>query len=208
MRTKAIIFGLLILTVKWSGAQDSRSAIELLEMPDSSAVSITTQEQPVKKIHIGANLDMSYVFSKGYSGPMMYFSPYMSYPVTDKFKVFAGVTAGYSAFYPVNKSNETNSGKLMPMTQFYLFTAGNYQVNQKLTVTGSAYKQINTMPNDKQKVTANYSNSGVSVGFNYKFAPGFSFGAQIRVDSRNSSPWGIGSSGYPGNNSFNSPYVW
>jgi hypothetical protein len=201
MKTTAI-FVLLLISSFGSVFSQAEQNLELPPV-DSSLLQSNQKAVPEKKIHVGATLDMSYAFSKAYSGPMMYFSPYLSYPLTNRLSLYAGVTAGYGSLYSPYFMNEKGSVKLQPMTQFYLFAASSYQVNQKLTVTGTAYKNINTIPNlYKEKVNANYSASGVSVGFNYKIAPGLSFGAQIRIDSHNSYPYGL-NSGYPGNGFYN-----
>jgi len=138
----------------------------------------------------------------------MNFSPYVSYPATERLSLAVGISAGYGAIYsPYFYQSEQGTNKLMPMTRAYIFASGNYMINKKFILTGSAYKGINTVPNlNRQQVSADYNFSGASVGFNYKIAPGFTFGAEININSRGTYPWGMNSS-VPGNVYYN-PYGW
>ncbi len=161
-----------------------------------------------KKLTTGVDLNMGYAFSKYGGGPILSFTPHVTYPVTDKFFLQAGVSLGmgnvYNPFLKV--SGEQNA--MLPMTRMFLYASGNYMATEKLVITGSAYKYIMDVKNPNSsynpaQLSSDYQ--GVSIGFNYKITDNFSFGAQLHFDTPNTSnsyynPMGSG---------FNSPpYGW
>jgi long-subunit fatty acid transport protein len=73
------------------------------------------------------------------------------------------------------------------ITTTTLFGSGSYQVNERLTVTGAAYKTINPAFNsrlspDKLQMEA----QGVSMGVGYRINDNLHIGAEIRMQQGNS----------------------
>jgi hypothetical protein len=138
-----------------------------------------------KKLHTGFNVNTGYmVTSKGKGGPYMSLSPHIIYPVTDKFYLNAGISAGFGNMYlPYYITGEES--QMLPMTQMFIHASGNYVVNNKLTVSGSAYKRIVDVknPNSSLQPSTSIDYQGLSVGFNYKITDNISFGAQIHFNS-------------------------
>ncbi len=147
---------------------------------------ITNDVKPItKRFYTGVDVNMGYMFSvKGGGGPFMTLAPHVTYPLTNKLSLSAGISGGFGNVYLPYLASEGQSG-MLPMTQMFIYASGNYQVNEKLSVSGSAYKRVIDVKNPNSSVhpATSFDNKGVSVGFNYKITNNISFGAQIHVDS-------------------------
>lgn len=188
-------------------AQEPENALEQLTI-DTTAISIQKSEIPVRKLKTGVDVGMGYMFSSaGYGGPQFYFRPHLTYPVTDRFWITAGIQAGYNQFMVQNFSAEGSNYKMLPMTQMFLYASGNYKVSEKLILTGTAYKQVFSESGFERRSKINsYINNGMSVGFNYKIGANLSIGAQININNNNYNPYSAGGL-YPTAGYYN-PYVW
>jgi hypothetical protein len=165
---------------------------------------ITNDVKPIpKKFYTGVNVNMGYMFSAKGGGPFMTLAPHVTYPLTNKLSLSAGISAGFGNIYLPYLASEGQSG-MLPMTQMFIYASGNYQVNEKLSVSGSTYKRIVDVKNPNgsaHPATYSLDYQGVSVGFNYKITNNISFGAQIHVDSPSSeynsfSPYGFSAPPY------------
>jgi hypothetical protein len=149
-----------------------------------------------KKLHTGFSVNSGYtVTSKGQGGPFLSLSPHVTYPVSQRFYLNAGISAGFGNMYMPSFITGEES-QMLPMTQMFIYASGNYIVNNKLTVSGSAYKRIVDVknPNGSVQPKTSIDNQGLSIGFNYKITENISFDAHIHFNS-------------PSNyNSFYSPY--
>lgn len=162
--------------------------VDELVIPDSS-VFMSHTKLPAKKLQTHVDLNMGYMLSgKGYGGPIMSISPYVSYPVSERMWFNAGISVGYSPYNPFYYyDNSHNQNNMLPMTRMFLFAQGNYRVNERLVVNGTAYKQVFDVPNSNKSLfpATNIDYSGMSVGFNYKITKNISFGAQLQMNSPN-----------------------
>ncbi len=180
---KRLAYSILLI-----GLYLNTSAQELDEivLSDTTIIQNDVKPKPMnKKLYTGLDANMGYmVSSKGYGGPFMSLSPYAAYPVNDKFHLTVGISAGFGNIYlPYLYSGENS--EMLPMTQMFIYARGNYMLNEKLTVSGSAYKRIVDVknPNRSLKPSTSFDYQGVSVGLNYKITNNISFGAQIHFDS-------------------------
>jgi hypothetical protein len=196
-----VCISILFLSITVSNAQD----LDEVFVTDSTTL---IPENPVKekskKLHTGINVDAGYMLGGGIGSPFMTLSPFVSYPVTNRFGVDVGLSAGYGGLFFPNTTLE-GQPKMLPMTQLFIFASGNYKLNEKLTVSGTAFKRIVDVqnPNNSVNPTTNYNFQGASVGFNYKISNNFSFGVQLHFNSP---------SGYSNYNPYGglrvSPYGW
>lgn len=182
---KRLIYILLLFV-----ALGSISAQDMDEVILSDTTVFQNDVKPIqRKLHTGFNMSSGYmVSSKGQGGPFMSISPYVSYPVTNRFYLNAGISAGFGNIYlPYYYTGEQS--QMLPMTQMFIYASGNYIVNEKLTISGSAYKRIVDVknPNGSLHPTTSLDYQGVSVGFNYQITKNISFGAQIHFDSPSNS---------------------
>lgn len=138
-----------------------------------------------KKSHTGFSVNTGYtVSSNGQGGPFLSLSPHVIYPVSDRFYLNTGITAGYGNMYMPSFITGEES-QMLPMTQMFIYASGNYIVSNKLTVSGSAYKQIVDVknPNSSLKSSTSFDYQGLSIGFNYKLTENISFDAHIHFNS-------------------------
>ncbi len=145
-------------------------------------------------------------FGSLYSGNYFqsYLSPAIGFPVNKKLYLSTGITYSNTQFnnLPAIGSDgnfQRVSGNLNTLT---LSVSGLYQVNERLNITGSAYKTINPAFNarlDPQNIQSEAK--GMSVGFNYKLSDKAYIGAEIRMQQGNTPFYHPYNSGY--NNIFN-----
>lgn len=118
-----------------------------------------------------------------------YLSPSLSAPVNKNLTITAGVTysniqLNHTPMVNTEGNVENFSGNLNTLT---MFTAGSYRVNDKLTVTGSAFKTIN--PSFNARLNPNQLQmeaQGVSFGVGYQLSENTHIGAEIRMQQGNS----------------------
>ena len=72
------------------------------------------------------------------------------------------------------------------------FATGRYQANERLSISGSVYRQSSVFPALSANPKAfEFINQGVSFGMDYQINDKISFGAGVRM-MQVSSPWGTG----------------
>lgn len=206
---KTITLAVLLLFSLSIFAQEVENALEQIVISDSNSFVSPKNSLPVRKLKTGMDVNMGYMFSSaGYGGPVFSLTPKVIYPLSERFWLEAGVQAGYGQFMVQENTENGTQFKMLPMTQLFIYASGNYKVNEKLVVTGSAYRQVlNNSNSNQQAVISNYINNGISVGFNYKLGSNVSFGAQIHINSRdnfNPYPGGI----YNPYAGYSNPYGW
>lgn len=113
-------------------------------LPASAGASHTGTVLPLHKLHVGVQAGTEFMATSGYgSGFSTFLSPTLTYPVSTRFLVSGGISVvntslnGYRPWY----SPETNSfsGNI---TQTTLWVSGQYLLNDRLTLTGTAWKTI------------------------------------------------------------------
>lgn len=167
----------------------------------SGGFSTPTAEAPVQ-----FNLQTGASFSTGFGGGSLfstYVAPSFSQYLGKKFTLSAGAVINNTTFN--NTAMWNQDGQLYPysgnLTTFTLYTSGSYQVNEKFTLSGSAYKTINPAFNarlnsDQLQMEA----QGMSFGVGYKVGENMHIGAEIRMQQGNSNFYN------PYSNPFGSPF--
>lgn len=126
-------------------------------------------------------------FSTGYGGGSLfstYLAPSFSQNLGKKFTLSAGAVINNTTFN--NTAMWNQDGRLTPysgnLTTFTLYTSGSYQVNDRLTLSGSAYKTINPAFNARlNSESLRMEAQGMSFGFGYKVSENVHIGAEIRM---------------------------
>jgi len=130
-------------------------------------------------------------------------APSFSQNLGKKFTLSAGAVISNTTYTNVNMVNQ--EGSFRPYsgntTNMTLFASGAYQVNDRLTLSGSAFKTINPafnarMNSDQLQMEA----QGVSFGVGYKVGENMHVGAEIRMQQGNSNYY------TPFGNPFGNPY--
>ncbi|MEA3504529.1 MAG: hypothetical protein U9R32_04955 [Bacteroidota bacterium] len=153
----------------------------------SNADSINIAEKAKQNFHLTVGTSFS-SFSGYGNGFSTFAMPTMDYNFNNNFSINAGFmminnqmhNTPYYSF--AERDINSFSGNI---NQSIFFASGTYQINKKLTILGSAYKQIsNKAPSQQVNPQAfNFDNKGMSVGFQYKLSENASFGAEIRTSN-------------------------
>ncbi len=140
--------------------------------------------------HIEVGTSFTYSPNNFY-GPSIYVAPSLSYLVTPRLTLSAGVAVERSNLYFMESQAANNDG-MLPMTRAYLFARGSYMLTPKLALSGTVYKTINDVPRRENVLYPyNYNYQGMSLGLNYKFNSSFSIGFQVSTQSGNYSSNGL-----------------
>ena len=134
------------------------------------------------------NLQTGATFSSGFGGGSLFntfVAPSFSQPLGKKFTLSAGAVIGNTTF--TNTPMINSEGQFSPvsgnLTTFTIFTSGAYQVNDRLTVTGSAYKTINPAFNSRMNPeNLRMEAQGMSVGVGYRVGENMHIGAEFRLN--------------------------
>lgn len=124
-------------------------------------------------------------------------APSFSQPVGKNFTISAGALISNTTFSNIPSLN--SEGALVKtssnLTTFTLFAAGTYQVNERLTVSGSAFKTINPAFNARlNPENLQMEARGMSFGIGYRMNDHLHIGAEFRYRQNNGNlydPYGI-----------------
>jgi hypothetical protein len=148
-----------------------------------------TQKSPAKlldknKLHFSMDFGVGYVGgSKYFSGSYSSFSPSWTYQLTSKLNLeFGGMLfIGNSNLFS-NSPIISKEAIHQNSNQYILFTKGQYQLTNKITMNGSAFKTFNSQ--SSSTINPNYLDfKGVNVGLNYKITDNVNLGAAIRFSN-------------------------
>jgi len=133
------------------------------------------------------NVGTSFTSFSGYgSGISSFAMPTMDYQINNKFGINAGLMMinnnmnSVPYYFSSENANNTFSGNV---NHSIFFASGTFQLSKKLTVSGSAFKQISNNGN-MEKVNPqafNFDSKGVSIGLKYQLSKNASFGAEIHM---------------------------
>jgi len=139
-----------------------------------------------KRLKTNLEAGTSFMYSpRNFYGPSYYISPNLSYLVTPRFTLSAGIGYQYTSLYPLYNLPEGGS-PLLPMTRIFLYTRGSYLLTERLIITGSVYKTINDVPKLRYDPYPNYYNyQGVDLGIHYQINPNFSVGFHMQMNNLN-----------------------
>jgi len=154
----------------------------------SGTANLTDRQQIATSFHLNTGASMLSSFNRS-SYFNTFFAPSLSADLTQKFSMSAGLIYNNAFLTGKQPGAEIMQQPVNShFSSFTLFGSGIYRMNEKLTISGTAYKTINPalgirMENDLNSI--NYQ--GVSVGFGYKVNDNFRIGAQISVQQGNGS---------------------
>ena len=186
-----------------------------LQLPEGSD---KLQSEPViqKKVDYSFSTGTSFYSSPGYaSGSSFYLAPSFKLKLSPKFKVDAGLMLmqnRFSANMPTSifgeKSVVVKSG---PSYGGVVYASGDYQLNSKLTFSGSLVKSFSPDGSNYQMGLQN-SFQMMSLGVKYKLSENISIGGGVRmIQSNGFNPYSGYNNMYPGlgyspMNSFTDPF--
>ena len=201
-RIKLILFTASILLFIQSYAQHPVTD----SLPAAAGDSHTGTILPLHKLHVGVQAGTEFMTTSGYgSGFSTFLSPTLTYPLSKRFLISGGISVvntsfnGYRPYYfPETGSFSGN------LTQTTLWVSGQYLLNDRLTITGTAWKTFDITGNKpgnypfyKTNPQGAYFNVGYKVTDNFHIEAGFGY-SQGSHGYYNGYPGahGFGSTGY------------
>lgn len=112
-------------------------------------------------------------------------TPMISQSVGKRLTMSAGAVIGNTTFSEVSNTGVENTEGFSRgnFTSLTLFTAGSYQLNERVTISGSAYKTVD--PGFNQRLDPKnlmMEAQGVSIGVGYRISDNVHIGAGIRME--------------------------
>ena len=164
-----LTFALFVLV---SEGQSQVSATDSVPGSASSTGNTDHNLLPLHKLNVNFQLGTQFMTTSGYgSGFSTFFSPSLSYPVSKRFLLRGGISIvnislnGFKPYYsfPEERSFSGN------ITQAMLWFSGQYQLNERLTLTGTAYKTLDLM-NERAWNSPFYKNNpqGIHLNIGYR----------------------------------------
>ena len=138
--------------------------------------------QPKVNVSVGTSFT-SFAGSSAFSTWVM---PEITMPVSDRWSISVGM--GYSGIY---MNGVENIGFSNQNSQYaHLFVSGQYKLNQRVTLTGTAYKTmlLNPAPDQEfmQDGRLDFSSQGVMIDMNYKVTEQFQINVGFEYRQQNS----------------------
>ena len=158
------------------------------ERADRAEVSIPKEERLKTHVVLGT----SFIYSpQNFYGPSYFIAPSLSYRVSPRFSLSAGLGFEYSSLYTIYDTPEEGN-TLLPMTRYFLYTRGSYFLNERIMLSGGVYKSVNFVPSltqYQQSYSSNYQ--GVDLGIQYQISRNISVGFHMRMNNINYTPAGL-----------------
>ncbi len=196
MKRLIILSIALFASIVWAQAQNTDETPAYYKMADAPAAASRIFGQPIikkpfetpQRLNFGLQMGTS-VGTNFNNGAIWnnFIAPTLSYQLTPRFSVQAGtmfINSNFNTF--AFGAAETGSPVRANVMQTFMFTQGQYQVSERLSVTGTAFYNVNqlNMPRMNPQAT-NFSSKGMSMFAEFKVTPNFSFGAGAQISNGN-----------------------
>jgi hypothetical protein len=184
-KTFAILFLLMancISSQVYCQLSDAQSDQDQIEFKRDTVKSVGANTNfKSKRLNTGLVVGTSFSYSpNNFYGPSYYLAPNISYQLSPKFQIQAGLIYEKSTFYSLY-SQEGYSNDILPMTRTFLYSSGSYLLTPNLTVSGTVYKSIDNIPKlTKYQDPYHYNTQGVQLDLHYKVSNSISVGFQLR----------------------------
>lgn len=153
-----------------------------------------TKQRVVKKasfpdanrLHFSLDFGIGFGGSGSYFGNYTYVSPYLSYPITQRFRLDVG--ALYLQGFGGLQGN-SSQGFSADNSGLYLYARGNYLISDRLLISGAVYKGFNntfTAYNEPANHKNSINNYGFSLNLDYKVTEKSTIGIGISMSDDDS----------------------
>lgn len=157
------------------------------------------------RLSAGLTAGSSFAWFGGASSFETYLAPKLDYRLTSRLNISAGVMVVNSNFnnllIPTGDGTYENGGNMLSS---YFFSAGDYQVNERLRISGAILYGTNNSFSQGNNFSQ-YDNVSYSFGAEYKISEHFSIGVQFR-QRRGYNPFSPSPYSSYGRNPFHSTY--
>lgn len=160
----------------------------------SNAINAPVEQEPIVVAKKGFNPDVSVTvgssfssFGPGFNSFGTFIMPQFTFPVTEKFAVKAGI--GFSNIFYSTPGNEGTIFSQNNAQYGQVYVSGLYQLNEKVTISGTAYKTFDLAPqnpNQPNPRALDFSNEGIAVNLDYKVNDHVSFNVGVSYQKYNS----------------------
>lgn len=187
----AVIIGLFIID---SISAQSNSYQNMTNIDDSFEDISFKGDSTNFKPKISVSLSTSFSsFGYGYNAMSTSIMPKVTFPVTNRLSLTAGV--GYSTIF----MNGTNSSLFDngPTNYGHLFVSGDYMLTRKITIRGTAYKTLNLDSKPQMGTETNYpyldfSSQGIIMDVEYKVTDNFKINVGVEYREQKYPSYGPG----------------
>jgi len=156
---------------------------------DTEEIADYIKEKKLKlRVEVGTTFGTSFG-SGNYFGT--YIAPHFSYKISPRFSLNTGVilSNNYGGYYYNPFYGEQIVTPVSGFTRSFIYIEGAYRLNEKVTVTGAVYKEINLFNNSLPSAQGfNYDCKGMIMGVDYKLGENVFIRGQIEV-SNGQSPY-------------------
>ncbi len=176
------LFGYCIAGLTYGQQTDNSKDMDQVLLTRDTVKSISDhQDIKVKKLNTSLEVGTSFLYSpKYYYAPSIFIAPNINYQLSSKFRLQGGLIIERSTIHTLYNS-ENQSDQILPITRAYLYAGGTYMLTPNLSLSGTAYKLINDIPNSSSYLYPYYTNSqGFRLDIGYKVSNSITFGVQIR----------------------------
>lgn len=145
------------------------------------------------EFRLNMNMGSSFSSFSGYGNAYGYYlNPVFSFQASQRFRLSGGVvfSSGHLNAPFMTPGTESSGFFSGPSQSMLVYTSGQYMVNSRLLITGTAYKNFSpTRSFDAGFPHQNLDFHGMSMSMDYKLTKGISLGASFHYDNR---PFGFG----------------
>ena len=184
--------------------QVSSAQVSPADSLPQAASMVGIEPLPLHKLHIGIRAGTEFMTASGYgSASSTFLSPTLTYPVSRKFQISGGLSIVNTSFFGVKPYYSFSEEKSFTgnITQAMIWVSGRYQLNDRITITGTAYKTFDVLGNTpgnssfyKTNPQGGYLNIGYKISDHMQIEAGFGYSKGSRGYSY----------GYPGTGGFGS----
>jgi len=153
---------------------------QIILKPDTTVLTSKVPVLKPKRLATGLEAGTSFSYSpNNYFGPSFYVAPNISYRLSPRIQIHAGLIYEKSTFYPLYQE-QGSSNEALPMTRTLLYTSGSYLLTPNITVSGTVYKSINNIPKlTNYQDPYRYNIEGYRLDIQYKVTNSITFGFQV-----------------------------
>ena len=135
------------------------------EVPDSI--------KPAEKVQVGMSVGTSVMFGSGGAGTSTWLAPNLSYRVSPRFTVAAGLRLEINTGnrYMYSLADGSTMSLYRPTTSYLMFASGSYDLNAKMRLTGTVFAgtQVYDLPGMKAS-SYNLNTYGGTLNLDYKLS--------------------------------------
>lgn len=186
IRKILLVLSFSLILLNFASAQESEFGKDAKQTEQTVSQPLQPKFSPDISVSLGTTFSS---FSPGYNSFGTFIAPEISFPVSNRFAVTAGI--GYSSIF-YNSPGESFINN-RPSQYGSIYLSGSYKMTEKFTISGTGYKTFllnPSKPPDENNIhTMDYSNQGIILNMDYKVSDKFRINASFQIHQQNDSPY-------------------